>query len=116
MRVVSALHVRVADMPRAKAFYERMLGISLTEVGEGICNGKLGSFTLVLQQGEPKMRAAVAFVVDDLADVQHRAVELGGKLNVSGYTPGVPAMMIDDPDGNHLEFVTLDRSPASDAE
>lgn len=107
MRVVSALHVRVADLTRAKAFYERMLGITLTNVNDEVCNGRLGAFTLVLSQGEPKTRAAVAFVVDDLAEAQQRATEAGGKLNVSGYSPGVPAMVIDDPDGNHLEFVTL---------
>jgi predicted enzyme related to lactoylglutathione lyase len=108
MRVVSALYVRVADLTRAKTFYERMLGIPLTDVADGVCSGKLGAFTLVLQQGDPKTRAAVAFVVDDLAEAQKRALELGGKLNVSGYAPGIPAMVIDDPDGNHLEFVTLE--------
>lgn len=113
MRVVSALHVRVANLTRAKAFYERMLGLTLTEASEGVWNGKVGAFTLVLQEGEPKTRAAVAFVVDDLAEAQHRALELGGKLNMSGYAPGIPAMVIDDPDGNHLEFVTLDGSTAS---
>ena len=115
MQVVCALHVRVTDLTSAKAFYERMLGITLIQVSDEVCNGKLGAFTLVLQQGEPKTRAAVAFVVENLAEVQHRAAELGGRLNVSGYAPGVPAMVIDDPDGNHLEFVTLERSVVTDA-
>jgi predicted enzyme related to lactoylglutathione lyase len=106
MRIVSALHVRVKDLDRGKAFYEELLGIHLTRVNDEVCNGKLGDFTLVLQKGEPMQRAAVAFVVDDLVSSKQKAEALGGKPNVSGYA-AVQAMIIDDPDGNHLEFVAM---------
>jgi predicted enzyme related to lactoylglutathione lyase len=108
MRIVAALHVKVTDIARAKKFYEGLLGLELTQVSDAVCNARIGDFTLVLSRHDrPASRAAVAFVVDDLASRQATAAALGGKTNVSGYAPIAPAVVIDDPDGNHLEFVSL---------
>lgn len=113
IRAVSALHIRTTDLARAKAFYEKVLGIEFDQPNERVCNGRLGELTVVIDEGPKKVfRAAIAFVVDDLAKTRAAAVELGGTPGTEGYANQVAdAMLIADPDGNDLEFVVLPSNP-----
>lgn len=107
-RAVSALHIRTRDLARARAFYEAVLGIQFDAPNERVCNGRLGDLTVVIEEGPKQVfRAAVAFVVDDMARVRAQAVERGGTPGQEGYSPSADAAIISDPDGNALEFVVL---------
>lgn len=106
----------VHDMERAKRFYEKVLGVSLTQLkqsGDSLDNmwafpmnrdGNGASGALAKMNGAPVGAGGtiIYFVCDDCAQVAKRAMEAGGKVVKDKFSIGDYGniALISDPEGN----------------
>jgi catechol 2,3-dioxygenase-like lactoylglutathione lyase family enzyme len=118
--IVDHLWIRVADLARARAFYETIApDAGLREDHDtpdrARFRGTSGSFSLVA--GTPTEQLHMAFGTDDDGDVErfHQAATDAGYRSNGGpgerarYHPGYYAAYVLDPDGNNIEVVNHHR-------
>lgn len=97
---------RVADMPRARRFYEHLLGPTVKFAdGERWVQYNAGGATFALggsEEAHPSMAgAAMVFEVGDLASYQERVDAAGGKvLGRRDMGSHGQTLVVSDPDGN----------------
>ncbi len=111
IKSVVAFYVRVNNLERSKAFYEKILGVSFVHNSPQIAMAKLGDLTIVLQESKiVGLTTAVTFAVEDLDETIEIVTGEGGKINQS-ITKGPLGFVanLTDPDGIPLEFVQLDK-------
>ena len=123
MNISKLLHatILVQDLPKARAFYERVLGLTASTSRpkmnfEGVWYDLGGSQQLHLMQ-LPNPEAGlqrplnggrdrhIAFAVADLSALMHKLEDSGIRFNLS--QTGRRALFCRDPDDNALEFVEL---------
>jgi len=122
MNISKLLHatILVQDLPKARAFYERVLGLTAsTSRPQMIFDGvwyDLGAQQLHLMQ-LPNPEAGlqrplnggrdrhIAFAVEDLSVLMHKLEDSGIRFNLS--QTGRRALFCRDPDDNALEFIEL---------
>ena len=103
---------RVADMPRARRFYEHLLGPTVKFAdGERWVQYSSGGATFALGgpgEAHPSMAgAAMVFEVGDLASYQERVVAAGGKvLDRRDMGSHGETLVVSDPDGNVVHLWT----------
>src|SRR5580693_1629913 len=117
---IGHVHLKVADLERALAFYRDVLGFELTQrIGDqaaflsaGGYHHHIGLNTWESQGGSPPHRAAtglyhVAIVYPtraELADALRRLVQAGIKLDGASDHGVSEALYLRDPDGNGVEL------------
>jgi predicted enzyme related to lactoylglutathione lyase len=109
---------KVTDMQRARAFYEGVLGLTMSEELAGgkwveyDVNGAILALTTMDPRWTPSDQgAAVAFEVDDLDAMVATLKEHGTKFHMEkSETPVCWIAMAFDPDGNKLVFHKLKAS------
>jgi catechol 2,3-dioxygenase-like lactoylglutathione lyase family enzyme len=119
--IVDHLWIRVADLSRARAFYETIAGPAGLRRDHDSAErvqyrGGSGSFSLL--SGTPTEYLHMAFPTDDDADIErfHRvATEAGYESHGEPaerprYHPGYFAAYVLDPDGNNIEVVNHHRA------
>jgi len=122
MNISKLLHatILVQDLPKARAFYERVLGLTAsTSRPQMSFDGvwyDLGAQQLHLMQ-LPNPEAGlqrplnggrdrhIAFAVEDLSVLMHKLEDSGIRFNLS--QTGRRALFCRDPDDNALEFIEL---------
>jgi catechol 2,3-dioxygenase-like lactoylglutathione lyase family enzyme len=117
---IDHLWIRVADLGRARAFYETIAPYAGLRKDHDTADrvqfrGEAGSFSLVV--GDPTEHLHMAFGTEDDVDVNrfHRAaIESGYRSNGEPalrprYHPGYYAAYVLDPDGNNIEVVNHHR-------
>lgn len=121
MNISKLLHatVLVQDLPKARAFYEQVLGLTASTARpqmsfEGVWYDLGGSQQLHLMQ-LPNPEAGlqrplnggrdrhIAFAVEDLSALMHKLEDSGIRFNLS--QTGRRALFCRDPDDNALEFI-----------
>lgn len=121
MNISKLLHatILVQDLPKARAFYERVLGLTASTSRpqmnfEGVWYDLGGSQQLHLMQ-LPNPEAGlqrplnggrdrhIAFAVEDLSALMHKLEDSGIRFNLS--QTGRRALFCRDPDDNALEFI-----------
>ncbi len=115
--LIDHLALRVRDLSRSRAFYERALepfGVTAVESSQGPGFAIEGGGDFWIGEGDPPAAPVhVAFAAADRATVDkfHRAaVEAGGRDNGAPglrphYHAGYYAAFVIDPDGNNVEAV-----------
>lgn len=108
-RRIDYIEFNVADLARARAFYEKAFGWTMTEYGPEYCafaDGRLeGGFTTIgsLKPGGP----LVVLFADDLAAVQASVEAAGGRIVKPAFDfPGGRRFHFADPDGYELAVWT----------
>jgi len=118
---IDHLWIRVADVARAKAFYETIAPYAGLRLGDDTPDrvqfrgGDGSSFSLVL--GTPTERLHMAFPTrdDGIVDRFHEAAIAAGHVGNGApgerprYHPGYYAAFVFDPDGNNIEVVNHNR-------
>ena len=113
----SSAIVAVADIDRARQFYEQVLGLSLIKADPGLLSFKTGSTTLIVYKsdfaGTNQANAVVWGVGDEIesitADLKAKGVQfehypgmdLQGDIHVAG---DFRMVWLKDPDGNILHY------------
>ena len=113
----------VRDIDRAKAFYEKVLGVSLTQLkqsGGSLENmwafpmnqdGKGASGAIAKMEGAPigPGGTIVYFVCEDCAQAASRAKEAGGHIIKDRFSIGDYGniTLVSDPDGNVIGFHSI---------
>jgi predicted enzyme related to lactoylglutathione lyase len=99
----------VADMAKARAFYEGLLGLKVTHsFGDGWIEYDLGAGTFVVtsmdENHKPGIKGAVvAFEVEDFDKAMSHLKERHAKfINEPSDTPVCRVAVIADPDGNEI--------------
>jgi len=104
-RRIDYLEFTVADLGRARTFYERAFGWAMTDYGPEYCafnDGRLeGGFTT---QGKPNPGGPLVILyADDLAAMQERIAAAGGQIVKPAFDfPGGRRFHFTDPDGYEL--------------
>ena len=93
----------VRDMERAKAFYEKVLGISLTRLEQS--GGSLENMWAFPMNRD----GSIYFVCDDCGQTAKRAKEAGGKIVKDKFSIGSYGniALVSDPDGNVVGFHSM---------
>jgi len=129
VKALSHTAIRVADLDRSVAFYEKLYGYDVFIDNRGTPGGYtvlglIGGHTveLIRQDAEPQAKAprdvlghsCIAFSVDDI-DVTHAALKAGGyvRSDAPEVFGNVRVVFVRDPDGTLLEFIELPRKMAS---
>lgn len=113
----------VRDMPRAKQFYEKTLGVTLTKLKQsGDSLDDMWAFPMNREGGGvggalAKMDGApvgaggtiVYFICDDCADAAKRAKQAGGNIAKDKFSIGEYGniALVSDPDGNIIGFHSM---------
>ena len=104
-RRIDYIEFNVSDIGRARAFYERAFGWTMTEYGPDYCafaDGRLeGGFTT---QGAPNPGGPLVILyADDLAAAQGAVEAAGGRIVKSAFDfPGGRRFHFTDPEGYEL--------------
>ena len=109
---------RVTDLARARAFYEGVLGLTVSNEYGGVwIEYDIGAGTFVVQTVTPEppsgQRGAIAFEVDDL-DATVAALKAAGAPFVmeTNESPICRFTMVGDPDGNPVMIHKRKAAPA----
>lgn len=108
-RRIDYIEFNVADLARARAFYEQTFGWTMTDYGPEYCafaDGRLeGGFTT---QGAPNPGGPLVILyADDLAATQARIEAAGGRIVRPAFDfPGGRRFHFADPDGYELAVWT----------
>ena len=104
-RRIDYVEFNVADLGRARAFYEQAFGWTMTDYGPEYCafnDGRLeGGLTT---QGKPNPGGPLVILyADDLAETQARITAAGGRIVKPAFDfPGGRRFHFADPDGYEL--------------
>jgi uncharacterized protein len=120
---VGWFEIYVRDMPCAKQFYEKALGVTLTKLkqsGDSLDDiwafpmnrdGSGSTGALAIMDGAPVGAGGtiVYFVCDDCADTARRAKEAGGRIVKDKFSIGDYGniALVSDPDGNIIGFHSM---------
>ena len=132
VKALSHTAIRVADLDRSVAFYEKLYGYDVFIDNRGTPGGTtvlglIGGHTveLIKQEAPADAKAprdvlghsCIAFSVDDI-DATHAALKAEGYVRSDGPETfgNVRVVFVRDPDGTLLEFIELPRKMASLAE
>ena len=113
----SSAIVAVADIDRARQFYEQVLGLSLIKADPGLLSFKTGSTTLIVYKsdfaGTNQANAVVWGVGDEIESIttdlkakgvqfeHYPGMDLQGDIHVAG---DFRMVWLKDPDGNILHY------------
>lgn len=121
MRLIGLHHVQLAMPPdgedRAEAFYSGILGIPRVAKpghleGRGGCWFEAGELRVHLGVEEefvPARKAHPALLVDDLDEMRRRLESAGVEVVIDQPLPGYERFYADDPFGNRIEFLAVNR-------
>jgi catechol 2,3-dioxygenase-like lactoylglutathione lyase family enzyme len=121
MRLLALDHVQLAmpagEEARARAYFVDLLGMTertkpASGVGAGGCWFHAGPVELHLgidPDFSPARKAHPAFEVDDLAELTRRLTGAGFEVRPGGKLEGRERVFADDPFGNRIEWIELER-------
>ncbi|MBV8151679.1 MAG: VOC family protein [Candidatus Eremiobacteraeota bacterium] len=98
----------VRDVPRAKAFYQDALGLTVGEsFGDHWIEFDVGNTTFGIGNGEPLgytpgQSTGAAFEVDDIGGMRERLKAAGAQVSEVHDMPNCHACFVTDPEGNRF--------------
>ena len=111
MARLNYVELTVADVGRAKGFYEQAFGLPLTGYGPEYAGGDAGASELGLRADASTKPPLPGVAVDDLEAALTMVERLGGEVVVPIFSfPGGRRFHFRDPDGNHLACFKYDEA------